>query len=56
MILIVSKKRLAELFKSWGLESFTNKRSNKEKVEDFAKPEYGELLAIEFIARLKRRW
>jgi hypothetical protein len=54
MILIVSKKRLAEAFRLWAMESNKDKRTPKERIKDFIAPDYGEKCAYELLRRLKR--
>ena len=55
MILIVSRKRLEEVFNLWGLASWKNKHSPAEKVNTLIHQDYGKQCAIDFLKILKRK-
>jgi len=54
MILIVSRKRLEEVFNLWGLEAYKDKRSSDIKVGTFIHQDYGKECVNDFLRILKR--
>jgi len=54
MILIVSRKRLEEVFNLWGLASWKNEHSPAEKVNTLIHQDYGKTAVHQFLRILKR--